>query len=220
MKYLRKLRLTLTFLLPVLFITNIPLAKAITISGFSGPIYSGDTVNLEITHDLLSYDYIEWGRLDVTADLGLMDTSQTISADILGLAGASYTVYESGGFQKIAGPAEYADIQISTWYGTPVFGADPSSVLGTLSFVAGGPGDYYFNVGFHVGGLIENTSFVDDDGNAWFQKSQLIYPPFSELTISILERPDIPAVPVPATVWLFGSGLLGLVGVARRKKAV
>ena len=28
------------------------------------------------------------------------------------------------------------------------------------------------------------------------------------------------AVPVPAAVWLFGSGLLGLVGVARRKKAL
>jgi len=27
------------------------------------------------------------------------------------------------------------------------------------------------------------------------------------------------AVPVPAAMWLFGSGLLGLVGVARRKKA-
>jgi len=27
----------------------------------------------------------------------------------------------------------------------------------------------------------------------------------------------IPAVPVPAAVWLFGSGLLGLVGIARRK---
>ena len=27
------------------------------------------------------------------------------------------------------------------------------------------------------------------------------------------------AVPVPATVWLFGSGLLGLVGIARRKKS-
>ena len=26
------------------------------------------------------------------------------------------------------------------------------------------------------------------------------------------------AVPVPAAVWLFGSGLLGLVGIARRKK--
>jgi hypothetical protein len=31
---------------------------------------------------------------------------------------------------------------------------------------------------------------------------------------------DIVAVPIPATVWLFGSGLLGLVGMARRKKAV
>ncbi len=29
---------------------------------------------------------------------------------------------------------------------------------------------------------------------------------------------DISAVPVPAAVWLFGSGLLGLVGVARRKR--
>lgn len=30
---------------------------------------------------------------------------------------------------------------------------------------------------------------------------------------------EVNAVPVPAAVWLFGSGLLGLVGVARRKKA-
>lgn len=30
---------------------------------------------------------------------------------------------------------------------------------------------------------------------------------------------DVSAVPVPAAVWLFGSGLLGLIGVARRKSA-
>jgi hypothetical protein len=29
----------------------------------------------------------------------------------------------------------------------------------------------------------------------------------------------VSAVPIPATVWLFGSGLLGLVGIARRMKA-
>jgi len=30
---------------------------------------------------------------------------------------------------------------------------------------------------------------------------------------------NIGVVPIPPTVWLFGSGLLGLVGIARRKKA-
>lgn len=29
----------------------------------------------------------------------------------------------------------------------------------------------------------------------------------------------VPDVPLPATVWLFGSGILGLLGVARRKKS-
>ena len=28
---------------------------------------------------------------------------------------------------------------------------------------------------------------------------------------------DIGAVPIPATIWLFGSGLLGLIGAARRR---
>ena len=32
-------------------------------------------------------------------------------------------------------------------------------------------------------------------------------------------QPNPSAVPVPAAVWLFGSGLLGLVGVARRRKS-
>jgi hypothetical protein len=38
---------------------------------------------------------------------------------------------------------------------------------------------------------------------------------FDNITITT----DVSAIPVPAAVWLFGSGLVGLVGVARRKKA-
>ncbi len=37
-------------------------------------------------------------------------------------------------------------------------------------------------------------------------------------TLSLVGSLNTTAVPVPAAVWLFGSGLLGLVGVARRKK--
>lgn len=35
----------------------------------------------------------------------------------------------------------------------------------------------------------------------------------------LVDRVTVSAVPVPAAVWLFGSGLLGLIGVVRRKKA-
>ena len=35
----------------------------------------------------------------------------------------------------------------------------------------------------------------------------------------LVREASISAVPVPAAVWLFGSGLLGLIGVARRKKS-
>jgi hypothetical protein len=30
---------------------------------------------------------------------------------------------------------------------------------------------------------------------------------------------DIMAIPIPASIWLFGSGVIGLIGVARRKKS-
>ena len=35
---------------------------------------------------------------------------------------------------------------------------------------------------------------------------------------SIIDNISLSPVPVPAAVWLFGSGLLGLIGIARRKK--
>ena len=40
-------------------------------------------------------------------------------------------------------------------------------------------------------------------------------------SVSLLEvmSGDIATIPVPAAAWLFGSGFLGLIGIARRKKA-
>ena len=59
-------------------------------------------------------------------------------------------------------------------------------------------------------GLVDpNESFYECCGNG-FQNHF-----FSSGSIT----PVVSSVPLPAAVWLFGSGLLGLVGVARRKKA-
>ncbi len=55
---------------------------------------------------------------------------------------------------------------------------------------------------FSMGNGRQNFGLKTNDRNAWAVQSG-----------------DVSAVPVPAAVWLFGSGLLGLIGVARRKSA-
>jgi len=51
-------------------------------------------------------------------------------------------------------------------------------------------------------------TWVNHSGSGWLHK---------DITVTLSGY--LTTVPVPAAVWLFGSGLLGLVGVARRKKA-
>jgi hypothetical protein len=58
--------------------------------------------------------------------------------------------------------------------------------------------------------LAETTS---DGEIAFIQKK------FGAIGVSVNEEvPPAPTIPVPPAVWLFGSGLLGLIGIARRKK--
>jgi hypothetical protein len=61
------------------------------------------------------------------------------------------------------------------------------------------------SVGFGPGTGFENFKAYFDMGNG------------NSLHVTSIE---VSSVPVPAAVWLFGSGLLGLIGVARRKKSV
>jgi hypothetical protein len=42
---------------------------------------------------------------------------------------------------------------------------------------------------------------------------------FDITTMTVTSRPHPPEIPVPAAAWLFGTGLIGLFGVARRKAA-
>ncbi|MGD2138699.1 MAG: VPLPA-CTERM sorting domain-containing protein, partial [Gammaproteobacteria bacterium] len=79
--------------------------------------------------------------------------------------------------------------------------------------------------------LFNDPQFVialtDNGGNwyeptSWFEVAENIYDVMFDngevLTIDAVPTVVETAVPLPAAVWLFGSGLLGLVGIARRKR--
>jgi hypothetical protein len=60
------------------------------------------------------------------------------------------------------------------------------------------------------------ASWVGDSSAACNSVSRSCTVSFTDGTVLSV---DAAVVPVPPAVWLFGSGLLGLVGIARRKKA-
>lgn len=67
------------------------------------------------------------------------------------------------------------------------------------------------------------TEIAPSTGDAWFfhmfNGEQSNANKGNSLYGWAVQSGDVSAVPVPTAVWLFGSGLLGLVGVARRKRA-
>lgn len=71
--------------------------------------------------------------------------------------------------------------------------------------------EYTFNLAADAGGGVSLLFKADCGANPGCRLDAYID------NVSIVT--DVNAVPVPAAVWLFGSGLIGLVGVARKKKA-
>lgn len=67
-----------------------------------------------------------------------------------------------------------------------------------------------------IGGGVLSIITVDTEGDGVLgtMHNPVLGAPFQMNITS-----TVSAVPVPAAVWLFGSGLMGLVGVARRRKA-
>jgi hypothetical protein len=71
---------------------------------------------------------------------------------------------------------------------------------------------FNFNIAFQF--------FVKPQSNAPGRHNiyNIIFDNGAVLSIDAVASNPPSEIPVPAAVWLFGSGLLGLVGVARRKK--
>lgn len=137
------------------------------------------------------------------------------------------------GDYKLNGAGSSTDVdawlRIFDWFDpTPIFGTEETtnlSINGPLNIIDNNFHDWSADGGFdlttalwdgrdHVGLTLQNTltatSGINNGDLAYIQKKAI----GSEITVSI----DTSPIPVPAAVWLFGSGILGLVGIARRKK--
>ena len=73
---------------------------------------------------------------------------------------------------------------------------------------------------FTIDGLRDGVGGIDDFETFTFSSdfTNLVYVEVGS-TIFSMDNLSVSAVPIPAAVWLFGSGLIGLIGFARHKKA-
>ena len=78
--------------------------------------------------------------------------------------------------------------------------------------------DFGYNWGTQTLSMEIDNSMVGQLLQFGFSTTATSYTPSGVLYDNI-SLSKTPAVPVPAAIWLFGSGLLGLIGVARRRKS-
>jgi len=115
----------------------------------------------------------------------------------------------------------------SSWNDTFIFTITEASTLRVLPDF-GSLGDIYevFADGTSLGATSSSMSPDTFSTGLWtFQAGThqvtgiVLSSPNSFGVASIILESGVPAVPVPAAVWLFSSGLFGLIGVARCRKA-
>ena len=156
--------------------------------------------------------------MDVLATIGdvtgmyfnLVDDSQAT------LDGLSFT------FDGVASTGPEAN---SVSVGTNNFRADGDGFYDILFDFPPPPGNVRFGPGEQVVYTITGTGLTALDFNVFGEPGPGAGNPGPFLSVARFQSTPgggsdwVGAVPVPAAVWLFGSGLLGLVGVARRKRA-
>ncbi len=180
-------------------------------NAFSGTVYaeifdsSGGTFSR--TGDMVSAttgDYTAVFQVVMDPDAG---------GDPASLADLSFAAYQLG-------PGAYGNGGGDTggaWGGDPVFSAS-SSFLGydaVFSFGGGGLAEGATSNAFYF----LHTS-LDMTGDSIFVGGSGVYAGGTNSFNVSLTLAPVSAVPVPAAAWLFGSGLLGLLGAARRKNGV
>ncbi|RLA03523.1 MAG: hypothetical protein DRQ45_02715 [Gammaproteobacteria bacterium] len=159
---------------------------------------------------------INWRALGSTATVDAIDHliplfSDTNTVPIYnqnGLLVAPSLVDMFDGSGTLSAPVQYDEsgnlLSTNVWTGTGTTG----TASGTNYLGGGGGAGTQFVIFGNSWIYLSQTWVINAGGN--FENSFSLYAVSQEFTVD--------AVPVPAAVWLFGSGLLGLIGMARRKE--
>lgn len=168
--------------------------------------------------DETQWDQAWWGPANVGLSLDGSGISGGEVMSLISTSGAT-AVWEGSSFISLFSSSPAVDTRFTAiintgggnWQTNPGDIALPVSDPFAVSEITGDPWqvDYVFEARFaNTGAYLPYLDFFDAQSTASGASTknnfngQLFYSP----------------VPVPAAVWLFGSGLLGLIGVARRKK--
>ena len=104
------------------------------------------------------------------------------------------------------GTPNYGDVWTGT---TPDGNADPFTALGSSTLLSRFGFPYNASQNISAAPLAYTDQFIQN--HLYGMSQELIVLESGEAVLS--------SVPLPAAIWLFGSGLLGLIGIARRRKA-
>jgi hypothetical protein len=210
------------------------------VSAFGYWVYDADgnsiSMDSEARADVDSQSYLEvrGGSLGDTVSVDVMysleigiwrsplkniaSANSLIIINDLGFAGTDYDIADSLAILWEAElDAHFASGDSSTSYGA---GDEFVTLSHTLSLISGH--DYLIELET----LAEATAFASDSTAGWARAEAFADPTFSLATgnsgfslnhFTPEGSATVSSVPVPATAWLFGSALIGLVGIKRKK---
>jgi hypothetical protein len=205
-------------------------SDATTLTGSSPWDGSDTTISYTVSYDLTANDGTGLWKYEYTFEVPHKDISHFIlevtsgdeafgEENIFDGTTGSYSLDTFGSKQGNSNPGIPEDMYGLKW--------DMGSLYLDLVIISDRApewGDFYAKSGKHDGHFVYayNTGFISPDNDPQIDYAQVrmgnLISDHILVPDSYIGIPPAAIVPVPAAVWLFGSGLLGLVSVARRKR--